>query len=128
MDREETLERVCINPELPKENEQSVRCDLCMKPLVAAKSYTRGGKNFCCEGAASQHDSSQKTFDDHNAREKKRKRLQFVKKIVFLVIIGILAYCGYTYWSQNKDQLNDVRKELQEKAKDLDSTIKKNID
>lgn len=122
------LEEVCSNPPMPKENQKSVRCDLCSKPLVAENVFVKEGKRFCCVAAAAQYLSSNKTLEDFHGRDKKRKFVQAIKKVVILSILAAIAYGGYQYWSQNKDKVREAGQELREKAKDLENSVNERSD
>ncbi len=112
-------EKVC--PNHPEDTAVS-RCASCFKPLCAQCIIKSNGDDFCSDQCATNFSQSKEHFAEVTKRDKARKLKARIKKIIFLIIIAIIGYFGYKYWSDNKESIN---KKLESKSKQIQKDLDK---
>ncbi|MCJ8331821.1 MAG: hypothetical protein HRT89_16345 [Lentisphaeria bacterium] len=103
----------CIDPPVPKPEDTVARCTLCSKPLSAENIFQKEGSNFCSVSAAAQYEIQADYRTTVDARERVRKRKAFVRKIMILIVIGLLGAAAYYYSEQQKALKKDKGKKKQ---------------
>lgn len=119
---------VCSHPDPPPEGVETVRCDLCMKPLVAADAYEQQGKHFCCAAAAEQFFATGDNLSAIDEREKAVRRRARIRRLVIILIIVLAGVAAAWYYVSNKEKvderMNRGMDELRDRAGEVQESVR----
>ena len=118
------LEDVCCHPDPPPEGVETVRCDGCLKPLVAADAYEQDGKHFCCAAAARQFFATGATLADLDKREQAVRRRARIRKLIILLVIVLAGVAGAWYYVNNKAKVDQRLKDARDKAGEVTNDVR----
>lgn len=108
--------QVCLNH---TDRVAVTRCETCFKPLCDECVVSRNDIDFCSGTCAENYAASADRMADHAARSRRHRVRRLMKRLALLIILGVLAYCGYRWAVANPDRARELRRELENKTKAL---------
>lgn len=110
------LDDVCEKPRMPREDEASVKCTMCSRPIPTEMAFKKDGSHFCCVAAAARHAQTNASVEAHYSRKKKNPLVALIKLIVILAILGGIGYAGYTYRDQIMEMAGMSKQAIDDKT------------
>jgi len=104
-------ERICMNH---ADREAESKCIACFKPICNECIIRFKGEDYCSDKCAEGAENTSQRIDEISAGQNRIKRKLIIRRILFLTILGIIAFLLYTFVFKDKKMMEKIKNQIEE--------------